>query len=420
QYLADLILMPQTQNLDTIVTEIDRLEQDLAGIDVSLLEAYEKLRERLREERRLLKTLSQQAEELRMRELAAHVPFMLTGTTVTIRSPKGILISAVLVAKVPGSGKFPWLICLGQDNRWYAIAYKDVVVIGGVWLEADIAHPLEMVVKPGHIMSGDEASAQIAAGIPRLELPPDAPEVQQQSDRVMALEMELINHPVEAWENRSNTIKKVRHLEQLKREIEFKRSVLDERRQRYWQEFLSLVHVLQSFGYLEDVRPTESGNVAAALRGDNELWLSMAMLSGELDELEPHHLATVCAAIVTENNRPDTWTDLGISPAVEEALGSLRRTKHQLIKMQQRQMLTIPVWLEYDLVGIVEQWALGMEWVVLCSHTSLDEGDVVRILRRTIDLLCQIPHAPKLSNQLIQNAKRAIQLIDRFPVNEII
>jgi superfamily II RNA helicase len=420
QYLADLILQPQRQNLDAIVTEIDRLEQELAGIDVSLLDEYEKLRACLREERRLLKTLSQQAEELRMRELSAHVPFMLTGTTVTIRSPKGMLIPAVLAAKVPGAGKFPWLICLGHDNRWYAIAYKDVFVIGGVWLEADIDIPPEMVVRPGQIVSGDEASSQIAASIPMLDLPTDAPEVQQQSDRVMALEMQLVNHPVETWENRSNTIKKVRKLEQLKREIEFKRSVLDERRQKYWQEFLSLVNVLQHFGYLNDVRPTAFGNVAAALRGDNELWLAMAMLSGELDELEPHHLATVCAAIVTENNRPDTWTDLGISPAVEETLGSLRGTKQQLIKKQQRQMLTIPVWLEYELVGIVEQWALGMEWVELCSHTSLDEGDVVRILRRTIDLLCQIPHAPKLSNQLIQNAKRAIQLIDRFPVNEII
>jgi superfamily II RNA helicase len=420
QYLADFILLPQTQNLDEIVTEIDRLERELAGIDVSLLDEYEKLRERLREERRLLKMLSQQAEELRMRELTAHVPFMLTGTTVTIRSPKGLLVSAVLVAKVPGSGKFPWLICLGHDNRWYAIAYKDVVLIGSVWLEADIAHPPEMVVKPGHTMGGDEASAQIAASIPHLTMPPDAPEVRQQIDQVMALEMQLGKHPVETWENRSHTIKKVRHLEQLKREVEFKRSVLDERRQRYWQEFLSLVHVLQSFSYLEDVRPTESGNVAAALRGDNELWLAMAMLSGELDELEPHHLATVCAAIVTENNRPDTWTDMGISPAVEETLSSLRRIKQQLIKTQQRHMLTIPVWLEYELVGIVEQWALGMEWIDLCSHTSLDEGDVVRILRRTIDLLCQIPHAPNLSNHLIQNAKRAIQLIDRFPVNEII
>jgi superfamily II RNA helicase len=420
QYLADIVLLPQQQNLDAVVTEIARLEQELASIDISLLEEYEKLRDRLREERRLLKTLSQQAEEQRLHALAAQIPFMFTGTTVTIRSPKGTLVPAVLAAKAPGSGKFPWLVCLGQDNRWYAIGYKEVALIGGVWIETEITVPSELVIKPGFTIGGDEYSAQIAERIPALDFPPDAPEVQQQTSRVLDLEMKLVSHPVEKWEHRSNTIKKVRKLEQLKREIEFKRGVLDQRRQKYWQEFLSLVNVLQSFGYLNGVEPTEAGQVAAALRGDNELWLAMCVLSGELDELAPHHLATVCAAIVTENNRPDTWTDLGISPAVEETLSSLHGIKRQLIQMQRRHSLLIPVWLEYELVGIVEQWALGMEWIELCSHTSLDEGDLVRIMRRTIDLLCQIPYVPHLSNQLIQNAKRAIQLIDRFPVNEII
>jgi superfamily II RNA helicase len=50
----------------------------------------------------------------------------------------------------------------------------------------------------------------------------------------------------------------------------------------------------------------------------------------------------------------------------------------------------------------------------------LDEGDVVRILRRTLDFLSQIPHVPNVSQSLRSNAIRAAQLIDRFPVNESI
>ncbi|MGL4621312.1 MAG: hypothetical protein ACRCZS_19995, partial [Chroococcidiopsis sp.] len=56
----------------------------------------------------------------------------------------------------------------------------------------------------------------------------------------------------------------------------------------------------------------------------------------------------------------------------------------------------------------------------LCANTSLDEGDVVRLLRRTLDLLSQIPHVPFLSESLRRNAYRAIQLMDRFPVNEVL
>ncbi|MFM6199472.1 MAG: hypothetical protein ACKPE1_10080, partial [Dolichospermum sp.] len=71
-----------------------------------------------------------------------------------------------------------------------------------------------------------------------------------------------------------------------------------------------------------------------------------------------------------------------------------------------------------NLISLVEQWALGVEWKVLCQKTTLDEGDVVRILRRTLDLLSQIPHVPNLPEVLRRNAQRAMQLIDRFPVNE--
>jgi hypothetical protein len=34
------------------------------------------------------------------------------------------------------------------------------------------------------------------------------------------------------------------------------------------------------------------------------------------------------------------------------------------------------------------------------ANTSLDEGDVVRILRRTVDLLAQVPYAEAVSEQL--------------------
>jgi len=45
---------------------------------------------------------------------------------------------------------------------------------------------------------------------------------------------------------------------------------------------------------------------------------------------------------------------------------------------------------------------------------------VVRLLRRTLDLLSQIPHVPNLPVSLQRNAHRAMQLLDRFPVNEVV
>lgn len=201
-----------------------------------------------------------------------------------------------------------------------------------------------------------------------------------------------------------------------------------EHQARHWQEFLNLIEILRAFGCLEDVKPTILGEAAAAIRGDNELWLGIALKSGDFDNLDPHHLAGAACALVTETPRPDSWTDYSPPDSVLQALRALSGTRKQLLQSQHRYQVALPVWPEYkyldqivgELIGLVEQWALGTEWTELCAHTSLDEGNIVRILRRTVDLLSQIPHVPHLSEVLKRNAIRAIQLLDRFPVNESI
>ena len=116
--------------------------------------------------------------------------------------------------------------------------------------------------------------------------------------------------------------------------------------------------------------------------------------------------------------RADSWTRYELSPEVLDALGSLRSVRRQLFQVQRRHRVALPVWLEQELIAIVEHWALGVDWLELCANTSLDEGDVVRMLRRTLDFLSQVPHIPHISESLRVNSYRAMQLIDRFPVNE--
>ena len=55
----------------------------------------------------------------------------------------------------------------------------------------------------------------------------------------------------------------------------------------------------------------------------------------------------------------------------------------------------------------------------MIAATSLDEGDVVRVLRRTVDLLAQIPYCEAISEQLRTNSRRALKAINHFPVCEI-
>ena len=61
-------------------------------------------------------------------------------------------------------------------------------------------------------------------------------------------------------------------------------------------------------------------------------------------------------------------------------------------------------------------------WTQFIRNTALemDEGDVVRLLRRTVDLLAQLPYCPAVSEELRSNGRRALQMINRFPVKEAV
>lgn len=427
QYLATLYLKPQQQAIAQLQAELSALQARYGSTDWSLLKQYEKLRERLKEEERLLKTLQHQAQEVHASDLAIALTYAVAGTILSLKGehvPVHAPLPAVLVTKAHGSGQFPYLVCLTQQNRWHVVTVADVVGLHAEFPRISavdaLQPPVEMPLKPGQVRSGHSETAPIAQQIPHLPELEAAPEVQAQRQRLGAVQSQLLNHPVHQWSDRSSLLKRQQRLQDLEAEIADRQHKLNQHSHQYWDAFLSLIEVLRHFACLDDVTPTAQGQATAAIRGDNELWLGLALASGTLDALDPQHFAAACAALVTEISRPDSWTNYALSSEVEEALADLRGIRRQLFQLQRRYDIVMPVWLELPMVALVEQWALGVTWTELCNNTSLDEGDVVRLLRRTLDFLSQIPYVPHVSEALRQNARRAMYLIDRFPVNEML
>ncbi|MBD3880798.1 DEAD/DEAH box helicase [Phormidium tenue FACHB-886] len=453
QYLSTLYLRPQIQAIAERQQDLQQQEAQINSIDPALLANYEKLHERLREERRLLKTLQQQAQQMNSENLAIALSYAVAGSVLSLKGkhvPVSVPLSATLVMKVQGAGQFPYLVCIGRDNRWYVVTVADVVGLHPEFprlAQVDtLVPPAELAPKAGSVRKGNEVTAAIVAQIPQLSPEADIPpEVRTQQSRVTAVEAQLKSHPLREFGDPGYLLKRHNRITQLKEDIRSREDKLSQYSRRYWQEFVNLMEILQYFGCLKSVtedtaissdgvpneaqarsendrpeqwKPTPLGEVAAAIRGDNELWLGLAVASGELDNLEPQHLAAACAALVTEVSRPDTWTRYELSDEVESALNELRGTRRELFKLQRRYQVALPVWLETDLVGLVEQWAMGEDWKELCKGTSLDEGDIVRVLRRTVDFLSQIPYTPYLPRSLKDTAQLAVRAIDRFPVNE--
>ncbi|MGK7894915.1 MAG: DEAD/DEAH box helicase [Xenococcus sp. (in: cyanobacteria)] len=440
EYLAQKKLAPEQQAIAEITTQMAKLDVELAMISQSDFASYQKIKERLQEESRLLDTLKQQAEATRKKAIKPFIATLSPGKIVGLKG-KHIRVAsplvAVVVTKVPGSGQADNLVCLGINNHWYVAANADITEIN----EGEVPiQELESVLLPhlenprlGKLQPGGETSAIVAHNLSNYIIPQaPAPEVVEQQQKMDQIQEQLDAHPLNQYSNLNQLLKKQQKREFLRNKLHKSQTKYQKHKLNqsyYWEDFLNLIKVLQEFSALEEYTPTALGQAAATIRGDNELWLAIAFSSGELDNLAPHHLAAAVSALVTETPRGDIWSEYVAAPEVLEALGIqrrqpdaevatsvLREIRPHLFQVQHRYGVGCPIWREYELVGLAENWALGVDWNELCDNTNLAEGDIVRMLRRTIDVLLQIPQIPYLSSALVNNARYAVAAMKRFPI----
>lgn len=98
----------------------------------------------------------------------------------------------------------------------------------------------------------------------------------------------------------------------------------------------------------------------------------------------------------------------------------IKPLKSQLSSIQGKYGIDIPVNFASNILGLTEAWCHGISWYNLCLKTSLDQGDLSRILLQTIEILRDIV----VSNELLLSpilstlAFDALTAMDRFPVHE--
>ncbi|MFN7897269.1 MAG: DEAD/DEAH box helicase, partial [Cyanobacteriota bacterium] len=199
RYLATLDLADDEARIGELRLQLASLEASGGDVPWDQFEDYEKQSGHLREERRLLRILQQQAEETLAHELTLALQFASEGTLVSLRAPqlRGRVTPAVIVAKVPGSGQFPWLLCLTDDNVWILLPCSAVVALHAELscLQVGQLQPPDLK-RSGELHHGDQASGGLALAVASMARRHDmatphydlAGEVLQQVERVRQLE----------------------------------------------------------------------------------------------------------------------------------------------------------------------------------------------------------------------------------------
>jgi superfamily II RNA helicase len=186
----------------------------------------------------------------------------------------------------------------------------------------------------------------------------------------------------------------------------------------YWNNFEALSNILRVKGYLDADKPTKLGHLAIGIRGTNELFLAEVALSGILDQLKPHQFAAILTALVTEQGRREDNMRLRVSPEVEMALNEINHLARSLFKLQRD--FDIEVQIEFSPVfsHLTEMWAQSATWDEMRLASLFDEGDIVRALRRTVDLCRQFQKAPGMPESITTLAALTEPLIARDEVKD--
>ncbi|XP_078174311.1 DEAD/DEAH box helicase isoform X1 [Carex rostrata] len=193
-----------------------------------------------------------------------------------------------------------------------------------------------------------------------------------------------------------------------------------------WKEFLQISRVIQETRAMDISKQLiyPLGKTAAAIRGENELWVAMVLRNKVLRNLKPSQLAAVCGSLVSEGIklRPTKSESYVYEPSstVLEVINYLDEHRNSLIQIQEKYGVEIPCALDGQFSGMVEAWAAGLTWREIMMDCAMDDGDLARLLRRTIDLLAQIPKLPDIDSTLQQNAQLASNVMDRSPISELV
>lgn len=185
----------------------------------------------------------------------------------------------------------------------------------------------------------------------------------------------------------------------------------------FWNKFLAHRAVLSDFGYLKDDYPTDKGVMASQIRAENELFIAEIILSHVLENLAPGELASVVCAITTEDLRAEIYPQTPISQATRKTLNQIKNIKRNISRYQQENNIETPMYINSYYSAMIEMWVNGAEWETILDQVEMGEGDIVRIFKRTVDVLRQLCLISNVPEEVAFTAREAIKGIQREPID---
>ena len=245
----------------------------------------------------------------------------------------------------------------------------------------------------------------------------DAPEVLEYLNRTREMREKLEKYRCELCKGYKKHVRNLEIINRFEKKLKDINKNVANQKDIYWNKFLAHKNILEKMGYLENGYPTDAGITCSMIRAENELYISEIILKGVLEGLEPYELASVICALVTEDLRSDVYPNQPISKNTRKALNRIKEIRRKIAVLQRDYEITTEMYLNSYYCPLVEQWVQDTPWEDIAKQVDSSEGDIVRILKRVVDVLRQLTILPNISEEVKNNAKTAIQCILKEPVD---
>jgi superfamily II RNA helicase len=181
-----------------------------------------------------------------------------------------------------------------------------------------------------------------------------------------------------------------------------------------WHRFQEKIDTLQRLGYLSPTAQlTETGEWARLIRIDHSLLITELVRAEAFIGASPALLAAVMSSIAHDDDRPGAFPR--ISHGLASLLGQVRKLADTLSPYED------PPLLRADIAAVTEQWIADptLTWIGLCKKTTMAEGDIYRLLARTLEFLSQLHGLRDTHPSLAECASQAIATLRRGVLEEL-
>ena len=117
--------------------------------------------------------------------------------------------------------------------------------------------------------------------------------------------------------------------------------------------------------------------------------------------------------LVNEDMRALEQLRLRPTRAVAEVLGDCKTIAAELERLQRRHRVDVPTQVISAYAPLAYQWADGCTWDELLEASKLESGDLIRALRRTLDISRQLSFVPGIPAGLAEKARQIEPLLLR-------